>query len=570
MGKKVLIGSASAILLVAAVVGIVAMVSRSSHKIGDDFTAPSGDPLLSSTKSIAAFCAPTLYRKACEQTLTVATNGSTNTADLIKSVIKVALDEVQDTLSKSSDVGKGVNDSITKDASEDCKKLLGDAAADLESIFELAGNLQDFLNRTDDLRHWLTAIMTFQDNCVDGFQDPQLKAAMQTVVQNSTELSSNALAIVTSLNSLAQSLNLPMIKSVSRRRLLGHEEDSVYEMDESGYPKWLSAGDRKLLAAGNSHKLRPNAVVAKDGSGNFKSINDAINAVPKKNKGRYVIYVKAGVYNENVLITKDKPNIYMYGDGPKKTRVVGSRSNTGGYATFNTATFAVEASGFICKYMGFSNTAGPQGHQAVALRVQGDNCAFFNVRMDGYQDTLYSQARRHFFRNCVISGTVDFIFGNSAVVLQNCLILVRRPLDNQQNTVTANGRTEANQVSGIVIQNSRIVPDRRLFPDRFKIPSYLGRPWKQYSRTVVMESLIGDLIKPAGWMPWDGDFALKTLYYAEYGNRGPGAGTSKRVNWPGFHVIGRGEAQKFTVTPFINGNLWLKYTGVPSILGLKH
>merc|ERR1712070_634018 len=200
------------------------------------------------------------------------------------------------------------------------------------------------------------------------------------------------------------------------------------------------------------------------------------------------------------------------------------------------ATFAAEASGFICKYMGFSNTAGPQGHQAVALRVQGDNCAFFNVRMDGYQDTLYSQARRHFFRNCVISGTVDFIFGNSAVVFQNCLI----------------------------------VSDRRLFPDRFKIPSYLGRPWKQYSRTVVMESLIGDLIKPAGWMPWDGDFALKTLYYAEYGNRGPGAGTSKRVNWPGFHVIGRGEAQKFTVTPFINGNLWLKYTGVPGILGLKH
>jgi pectinesterase len=123
--------------------------------------------------------------------------------------------------------------------------------------------------------------------------------------------------------------------------------------------------------------------------------------------------------------------------------------------------------------------------------------------------------------------------------------------------------------SGLVIQNCRLVPDQKLFPDRFKIPSYLGRPWKEFSRLVIMESTIADFVKPEGYMPWNGDFGLKTLYYAEYNNRGPGAGTSKRVNWPGFRVIGRQEAQQFTAGPFIDGATWLRFTGTPHFLGFK-
>jgi len=233
------------------------------------------------------------------------------------------------------------------------------------------------------------------------------------------------------------------------------------------------------------------------------------------------------------------------------------------------AVAAIEASGFICKNMGFHNTAGAERHQAVALRVQGDLAAFYNCRFDAFQDTLYVHARRQFFRNCVISGTIDFIFGNSAAVFQNCLIITRRPMDNQQNSVTAHGRTDPNMKSGLVIQNCRLVPDQKLFPDRFKIPSYLGRPWKEFSRLVIMESTIADFIKPEGYMPWNGDFGIKTLYYAEYNNRGPGAGTSMRVKWPGFRVIGRKEAEPFTAGPFIDGGMWLKYTGTPNILGFK-
>lgn len=231
---------------------------------------------------------------------------------------------------------------------------------------------------------------------------------------------------------------------------------------------------------------------------------------------------------------------------------------------------AAIGNGFICKSMGFRNTAGAKKHQAVALRVQSDMSAFFNCRMDAHQDTLYVQTHRQFYRNCVISGTVDFIFGMSAVVIQNCLIIVRKPMDNQKNMVTASGRSYKYEDTGIVIHNCRVVPDRFLAPVRNKIKSYLGRPWKQYARTVFMESRIGDLIQPEGWLEWDGDFALKTLYYAEYKNTGIGANTSKRVKWPGYHVIkNRAEALKFTVGSFIQGNSWIKYSGIPFIIGLR-
>ncbi|THU48201.1 hypothetical protein C4D60_Mb09t23730 [Musa balbisiana] len=219
--------------------------------------------------------------------------------------------------------------------------------------------------------------------------------------------------------------------------------------------------------------------------------------------------------------------------------------------------------------MGFSNTAGAEKHQAVALRVQSDMSAFFNCRMDAYQDTLYVQAHRQFYRNCVVSGTIDFIFGDSSTILQNCLLVMRRPMDNQQNILTAHGRSEAKETTALVIQNCRIVPDKSLFPERLKFRNYLGRPWKAYSRTIVMESTIGDLIQPEGWMPWDGENFLDTLYYAEYNNRGPGAGTSGRVNWPGYHVIGRTEAQKYTVNSLIQGSRWIKFSNIRYFGGLK-
>ncbi|GAV70988.1 Pectinesterase domain-containing protein [Cephalotus follicularis] len=327
----------------------------------------------------------------------------------------------------------------------------------------------------------------------------------------------------------------------------------------------MSHEDRRMLKVAD--KPKPNVTVAKDGSGQFKTISDALAAMPTKYQGRYIIYVKEGVYDETVTLAKNMVNVTMYGDGSQKTIVTGSKNFVDGVSTFKTATFAALGDGFFAKAIGFRNTAGPEKHQAVALRVQADRSVFLNCRFEGYQDTLYVQTHRQFYRSCVISGTVDFIFGDASAIFQNCMIVVRKPMDNQQNIVTAQGRIDKHETTGIVIQNCRILTDKKLEPVKTKIRSYLGRPWKEYSRTIIMESQIGDFIHPDGWLPWEGEFALKTLYYAEFNNKGPGAKLDGRVKWLGYKRINRQEALKYTAGPFLQGD-WIKATGATIHFGL--
>lgn len=219
--------------------------------------------------------------------------------------------------------------------------------------------------------------------------------------------------------------------------------------------------------------------------------------------------------------------------------------------------------------MTFENTAGPEKHQAVALRSDSDLSVYYRCSMRGYQDTLYPHTNRQFYRECRISGTVDFIFGDATVVFQNCQILVKKGLPNQKNTITAQGRKDPAQPTGFSIQFSNISADSDLLASVNSTLSYLGRPWKQYSRTIIMKSYISDAIRPEGWLEWNGDFALDTLYYGEYMNYGPSAGLGSRVQWPGFHLLNNSaQAANFTVTEFIAGNLWLPSTGVKYSAGL--
>lgn len=214
--------------------------------------------------------------------------------------------------------------------------------------------------------------------------------------------------------------------------------------------------------------------------------------------------------------------------------------------------------------MTFENTAGPYKHQAVALRVASDLSVFYRCSFKGYQDTLLVHSLRQFYRDCHIYGTIDYIFGDASAVFQNCDIFVRRPMDHQRNMITAQGRDHPNENTGISILNSRVLPtsDFVLVKNRFK--SYLGRPWKKYSRTVFIKTDLDGLIDPKGWREWSGDFALSTLYYAEYMNFGTGASTKNRVNWPGFHVIRDvREASSFTAKNFIQADRWVPATGVP-------
>ncbi|CAO2202053.1 unnamed protein product [Urochloa humidicola] len=344
----------------------------------------------------------------------------------------------------------------------------------------------------------------------------------------------------------------------ARWRLLGVEDGDT--------PPWVNGEERRLLKGNNfQSRLKPNAVVAKDGSGKFKTINDALNPMPVKYTGRYLIYVKAGVYEEYVTITRAMENVTMYGDGAMKTIITGSRNFADGLTTYKTATFNAQGDGFIAIALGFRNTAGAAKHQAVALLVQSDRSIFLNCRMDAYQDTLYAHSKAQFYRNCVISGTIDFVFGDAAAVFQNCVLVLRRPMDNQQNIATAQGRADGRESTGFVFQRCRFTAESALTDaSRPAIRSYLARPWREFSRTLIMESEIPAFIDKAGYLPWNGEFGLKTLWYAEYANRGPGADTAGRVNWPGYKkVITKEEAAEFTVQNFLHAEPWLKPAGAP-------
>ncbi|KAE8714061.1 putative Pectinesterase [Hibiscus syriacus] len=221
----------------------------------------------------------------------------------------------------------------------------------------------------------------------------------------------------------------------------------------------------------------------------------------------------------------------------------------------------------MAKSMGFRNTAGPDKHQAVAVRVSGDKAVFLNCRFEGFQDTLYAHTHRQFYRSCVVTGTIDFIFGDAAAVFQNCLIYVRQPNPNQKNIITAQGRKDKYETTGFVLQNCKILPEAPFKPVANQFKSYLGRPWKLYSTTIIMESLIEGFIDPAGWLEWQGDFALNTLFYGEFNNTGPGARTDRRVKWAGRRDINREEAMRYTVETFLDG-AWVKETGANVRMGL--
>lgn len=155
---------------------------------------------------------------------------------------------------------------------------------------------------------------------------------------------------------------------------------------------------------------------------------------------------------------------------------------------------------FIAKGITFENTAGPWKGQAVAPRSASDLSVFYRCAFKGYQDTLMVHSQRQFYRECYVYGTIDFIFDNAAVVFQNCIIYVRRPIRGQVNVITAQGRNDPFQNTGISIHNSQVRAAPDLLPVVKAFKTYLGRPWQQYSRTVFLKSYLDSLISPVGWL----------------------------------------------------------------------
>ncbi|RLM62321.1 pectinesterase-like [Panicum miliaceum] len=408
-----------------------------------------------------------------------------------------------------------------------------------------------------DLRSWLSGALGNQDTCKEGLDatGSVLGSLVATGLQAVTSLLADGLGQVAAA-----------YPPSSRRGLLGGARP----------PRWLRARERWLLQMPvGPGGLPVDAVVAQDGSGNFTTVRAAVEAAPAESAARFVIYVKKGVYRETVDVKKKKWNLMLVGDGMGATVISGHRSYGDGYTTYRSATVAVNGKGFIARDLTFENTAGPAKHQAVALRCDSDLSVFYRCAFEGYQDTLYAHSLRQFYRDCRVTGTVDFVFGNAAAVFQNCLLLARLPLPAQKNSVTAQGRLDANMTTGFAFQFCNVSAHGELLAasgagnGTAAAQTYLGRPWKQYSRVVFMESYIGAAVRPEGWLAWDGEFALDTLYYGEYMNTGPGAGVGARVRWPGFHVMtSPAEAGNFTVAQFIGGNMWLPPTGVKYTAGL--
>ncbi|RZC48786.1 hypothetical protein C5167_017212 [Papaver somniferum] len=573
MMNKVAAASVSLILVVGVVIGCVIGFGHRSTGHQEEVK----NEVSAGMKAVETLCGPTDYKDACVRSLTpLANNGTTDPKELIKGAIQVIAGEVQKAAEQSvalANDAKNSNNATLKAALESCKGYLDYAISDIEESITALGESQitSISDLTPELKNWLSAVISLKESCLDNLDDnSELKDTMHKGLLNTTELTVNALAIVDEIAGILKTFNIPIdlnITSSTSRKLLSTETD------KDGYPYWFSDDSRRVLAAQGFGNLKPNAVVAKDGSGQFKTIAEALAAYPKNQprSAKYVVYVKAGVYDEYITVTKEQHNVFMYGDGPTKTVVTGKKNVAlDGYKTDKSATFAVEGRHFVAKSMGFENTAGPEGHQAVALRVNADRCAFFDCSITAYQDTLYIQSHRQFYRDCTISGTVDFIFGDSATVIQNSKIIARKPMDNQFNAVTAHGRSQARETTGVVIQNCDIIAEPELLPVSSKIQSFLGRPWKEYSKAIFLENRIDGFIHPDGYTPWQGTFALDTLYYGEYANTGAGADTSKRVNWKGFHVIkDRAEALSYTVAPFLTAPRWLKETGIPYTVGLK-
>ncbi|PON35769.1 Pectinesterase inhibitor domain containing protein [Parasponia andersonii] len=439
-------------------------------------------------------------------------------------------------------------------AISDCVDLLGSCTQllnwSLHGIHDPKG-YEQFYGTGDvrsDIRTWFSAALANQATCMEGLKD-----AKTIVVDN-----------MRSSSVLENNLNELLTKSLINLLNMVQVQQNILFPRSKHYNHVLN---RNIT----EHFRYPNVTVAQDGSGNFTKIMDAVLSAPKHSQRHYVIFVKRGLYREYVDIDSNTWNLVMIGEGRDLTVVTGNRSYGGGWPTYHTATFAVTGQGFIAINMGFENTAEPNNHQAVALRSNSDCSAFYQCKFIGHQDTLYAHSNRQFYKKCRISGTVDFIFGRAKAVFQNCHILSRLNRVEGKNTITANGRNFSESNSGFSFQNCTIFRDSIVKNSvRATTPTYLGRPWGKYSRTIFMQTYMSNIINSEGWMDWEGGtYRLDTLYYGEYKNSGPGSELGGRVKWPGFHVITKSSvASAFTVAEFIQGDSWLPFTMIPYVGGL--
>jgi pectinesterase len=293
-------------------------------------------------------------------------------------------------------------------------------------------------------------------------------------------------------------------------------------------------------------------IVSLDGSGDFTSIQAAIDAVPEQSRDRTIIHIKNGLYREKVHITK--PRISLSGESRDNTVILWNdfalmKDDKGeNINTFQTYTLFAGGDDFIAENLTVENGAGPGKvvGQAVALYADGDRTIIKNCRIIGNQDTLFTGPlppfpltvnkfggprdgmprvkSRQYYEDCYIKGDVDFIFGSATAVFKSCEIVSNDPGQDINGYITA-ASTPQEEKFGYVFIDCRLTSSAR--PESI----YLGRPWRNYAKTVFINCFMGEHIKHEGWSNWDKPESEKTVEYAEYNSQGPGSQIEKRVGW---------------------------------------
>lgn len=288
-----------------------------------------------------------------------------------------------------------------------------------------------------------------------------------------------------------------------------------------------------------------NATVAADGSGQFKTVQEAINAAPQTTcaTNRWTILVKPGTYKEVIYVQREKRFVRLLGeDAAKTTLTFNLNANLTGLdgkpiGTFRTPTVYVDADDFTIENLTLENSAGPVG-QALALRVDGDRAVFRRCRFLGWQDTILVNRGRHYFEDCYISGHVDFIFGGATVWFERCHIHCLR-----DGYITA-ASTPQEHAFGFVFAHCKITAEP-------EVKTYLGRPWRPYAGTLFFYTDMSAVVRPEGWHNWDKPEREQTVRYAEFRSTGAGAKPEARVKWS--RQLTEAEASAITIAKVLGG-----------------
>lgn len=264
--------------------------------------------------------------------------------------------------------------------------------------------------------------------------------------------------------------------------------------------------------------------VSADGKGDYASIQDAIDASKAFPDERIEIFIRDGVYREKVKVHSWNTKLSLIGESVENTIIVYDdyfgKIDRGRNSTFFTYTLLVDGDDFRAENLTIQNAAGPVG-QAVALHVEADRCEFVNCRFLGNQDTLYlaGENARQYFIDCYIEGTTDFVFGEATAVFRRCVIHSK-----SDSYITAASTREGVDYGFVFI-------DCRLTAGEGVTRVFLGRPWRNFARTVFVNTWMGAHIRPEGWNNWGRKDAEKSVFYAEYQSNGPGASPDGRVGW---------------------------------------